>query len=340
MKLDKPLKYILMAFFAVIISKYLILWLLPPSSAPKVEEVVLVKQADKNTTVDEPQELNLTIDYRALEPKIASEYQKAQEDIRNYIDEALGEQKRSAYYNLSKDDGFLDWIFGYFTGYEMVWKKIKGYFGSDDNEIKLGSRAAVGRAELPGYDRTMQQIQSFTKNRTEDYYKNVIAITSEYLKEQTEALKQQGFKLVEIDTSQIPWSKYMVSTSADGFALLELTGVTGVSVFVGKFVGAKVATLLGPKVLNLIAAKTASVIAGKIAAAFSLIFAPIVDLAVNEGAKQLQYESTKKEFEEMIDIIFTEIQQEVETRVKETLQSVRSEIYRELNRETNIKASK
>ncbi len=43
----------------------------------------------------------------------------------------------TAKYNLSKEDGFLDWLFGWGTGYQMIWKKLKSYAGSEDNEIKL-----------------------------------------------------------------------------------------------------------------------------------------------------------------------------------------------------------
>ena len=329
-----------MAFFALAVSKYLVLWIFP-SSSPEIQASTMTRE--KNSTTVEtgmPSSIELTIDYKVLKPKVEEEYAKAQTDIDDYIDVSIQKQQQRAYYNLAKDDGFLDWIFGYFTGWKMMWKKIKGVFGSDDNEIKMVSDKFQHDVMKPGYDQTMHNIQTYTKNRTEDYYKTVITLTSEYLRDQTLALKEQGFNTVEIDVKQIPWNKYIVSSAADGFALLELSGVTSISVFVGKLVGGKVAALLGPKVLGLITVKTASVVAGKIAASFSLIFAPIVDIVINEGAKQLQYNTSKKEFETMIDIIFKEVQSDIGRHAGTTLQQVKNDIYAELNKHTTIKAVK
>ena len=338
MKLNKPFKYTLMALFAIVISKYLLLWWMPASSLPEKPATTPVE--NNTSSIFKPQEIKLTIDYSALKPKVEEEYVKAKSEIVAYIDEALGEQKQRAYYNLSKEDGFLDWIFGYFTGYKMMWKKIKGYFGSDDNEIKMVSDKFQSEVMYPGYDQTMRNIQSYVQNRTEDYYKTVITLTSEYLNTQTVRLKNRGFGTIKVDEQQIPWNKYIVTTSSDGFVLLELTGVTGVSVFLGKMVGGKVAALLGPKMLGFLSAKAASAVAGKIVASFSLLFAPIVDYAINEGSKAVQYEKTQKEFKGMIDETFEEMQRQVKKQALQILQDVKNDMYRELNTHTTVKAVK
>ena len=339
MTFNRILKYIFIAFTALVVSKYLILWLMP-SSVPFKNSTVVQEQNSTNKKLKIADKIELKIDYGILKPRIEEEYEKAQKDISLYIDESIQKQKETAYYNLSKNDGFLDWIFGYFTGWNMMWKKLKGLFGSDDNEIKMVSDKFQSDVINPDYDNTMYRIQAYIKNRTEDYYKTVITVTSKYLIDKTLTLKQQGYSNIEVDSSQVPWNNYIVSSSADGFALLELTGATGVSMFVGKLVGGKVAALLGPKVLGLITVKAAGVVAGKIAAAFSLLFAPIVDVALNEGAKKLQYSTTKNEFEAMIDLIFNEVQKDIAMYSEKTLQEIKNNIYVELNKNTIIKAIK
>jgi hypothetical protein len=338
-KTKKIFTYILSAMFAIIIAKWIILEFIP-SSVPVVAQDVNVTTKESIKQLIIPKEVTLTIDFLPIQDKIEEEYESVKKEIESYIAEEIHKQQQRSYYALSKDDGFLDWIFGYFTGYEMMWKKLKGYFGSDDNEVKLVSDKFQSEVINPGLETSIKNIQSYSANRIEDYYKTMVTITAKYLNEQTLALKQQGYTDIQVEQKSIPWEKYIVSSSADGFALIELAGITGISVMVGKLVGGKVAAMLGPKVLGLITAKTASVVAGKIAASFSLIFVPLVDLAINEASKQIQYDKTKKEFEEMIDDILSDMQKNTETKVHKTLMEVKNSIYKELNKETKIKAVK
>jgi hypothetical protein len=319
------------------VAKWVILEFVPSSQLPvETKEVRQIQVKTKPT----PKEVTLSIDFSPLQKDIESEYDSAKADIDRYIDEEIERQKRRSYNALTKDDGFLDWIFGYFTGYEMMWKKIKGMFGSDDNEVKLVSNRFQNEVINPGLDGCIQNIQDYSANRIEDYHKTMVTMTAKYLNEQTLKLKKEGYTKITVEQKSIPWEKYIVSTSADGFALVELAGVTGISVMAGKLVGGKVAALLGPKVLGLITAKTASVVAGKIAASFSLIFAPLVDLAINEGAKQIQYDKTRQEFEVMIDEIFYDMKKDTEEKVHHALIEVKNGIYTELNKQTRIKAEK
>jgi hypothetical protein len=108
----------------------------------------------------------------------------------------------------------------------------------------------------------------------------------------------------------------------------------------GKIVGAKIAALLGPKMLALLSAKTATIVAGKIASAFSLIFAPIVDLAMNEGTKMYKYNDTKKDFEQMIDNILKDNQDDLNYNTLQVLIETKNSIYTELNKQTIIKGVK
>ncbi len=338
----KKLKLLGMALIALFVSKYLVLWLLPPSSIQEIKTENKQHMTKNTSQTTEPikQEVELTIDYADLKNRVEREYQDVLNDIDQYTNEQINEQKGRAYYQISKEDGFLDWIFGYFTGYKMMWKKIKGLFGSDDNEVKMVSDKFQNDVIKPGLDATLENIQSYTSNRMEDYHKTVIVMTAEYLNAKTAEFKQQGYTDIKMEPKNIPWAKYIVSSSADGVVLLELTGVTSISIVAGKVVGSKVAALLGPKMLALLSAKTATVVAGKIAASFSLIFAPLVDIVINEASKQIQYDSTKKDFEDMIDDIFAGTQRDIERKTHDALLEVKNSIYKELNQQTKIKAVK
>lgn len=338
----KTMRYVFLFLISIIISKYLILWFLPISSAPtaSVEKKVQIPGEVSSSPEPDKKEVKLTIDYSGIKQKVESEYQTALNDIDGYINEQIDGQRDSAYYQLTKEDGFLDWIFGYFTGYKMMWKKIKGAFGSNDNEVKMVSDKFLSDVVNPNYNTMVPNIQSYSANRIDDYYKSIVTITSKYLNEKTADLKQQGYSNIKIEQASVPWSKYIVSISVDGLALFELTGVTSVSVLAGKVVGAKVAVLLGPKMLGLITAKSATVAAGKITASFSLIFAPLVDVAMNEASKQIQYDNTKKDFEKMIDNILKDSKKDIGHQVHAALREVKDTIYKELNKQTQIKANK
>jgi len=138
-KKSKFLKYLLILLFSVIIAKYLVLWFLPASKMPETTETASASATATKKTQPAPKEVTLNIDLAPLQEAIGREYELTQKDIHDYIKEQIERQRQSAYHNLTKDEGFLDWVFGWGTGYEMMYKKIKGAFGSDDNEVKMVS---------------------------------------------------------------------------------------------------------------------------------------------------------------------------------------------------------
>jgi len=332
----KTIKYVFIVLIAIMVSKYLILWYAPSSQVHPVP-------TPTNIPIQQPApkpDVELSIEYDNLKVKVEDEYNTALNEINGYTSEQINGHREKAYRRLTIDDGFLDWIFDYFTGYEMMWKKAKGVIGSEDNEIKLVSDKFQKDVIDPEYDIMIANIQSYSAHRIDDYYKKVIVITSEYINEQTTQLKLQGYSDMVIEQNSIPWNKHIASVSTDGVILLELTGVTTVGVITGKVVGGKVAALLGPKMLSLITAKTVTVVGAKIAALYSFILAPIVDIAVNEAAKQIQYDESKSDFEKMIDEILEEGKKSIDEQVRLALDETKNSIYDELNKQTLIKAKK
>ena len=88
------------------------------------------------------------------------------------------------------------------------------------------------------------------------------------------------------------------------------------------------------------AAKAATIIAGKVASAFGIIFAPIIDYTLNEAAKALQYDSTKKQFEDSIDDITSTLKEETKKEYHNQLLEIKNEITEELNKTISIKGKK
>ena len=337
-KKNKFVKYVFILLFSLIIAKYLVLWFLPASKAPQTSTPA--PTVTEKPAPELPQEVSLHIDLAPLQEAIGKEYEVTRKDVNDYIKEQIARQRENAYYQLTKDEGFLDWLFGWGTGYKMMWKKVKGAFGSNDNEVKMVSEKFKKEVISPNFSTMISNIQNYAANRTEDFYKSAVTHTSKYLNEKIEGFKKQGYTDIKVEPATVPWSKYIVTGGSDGFALLELTGMTGMSLVAGKFIGAKVATLLGPKMLGLIGTKTAGIVAGKVAAASSLLLAPLVDYLVNEGTKEVMYDKTEKEFKQVVDDILGSTQKEITTQVDNSLLEIKNDIFKEINKQIDIKAVK
>ena len=333
--MNKFIKYFIFALLAVVVAKWIILLL--PSNNKTINKTLNQTPTTQVIYKKEIKEVELSLDFEALKPKIEKEYELAQEDINNYIQEQINSQKEEAKYRLTKKDGFLDWLFGYFTGWKIMYKKVKGFFGSKDNEVKMVSDKFKKDVINPGLSDMYENINNYAKNRMEDYYKTVMTMTTDYINENIAKLKQKGYMDIKIDTTSLPWSQYIVARGGDVLAIAEIRGL-GMGAIIGKYVGSKVSAIIGPKLLGLVEAKTATIIAGKIASAFELFLAPILDYAANEAVKAVKYNDTKKDFEKIIDNIFNNIQSEVTYKIDEKLTEVKNQIYQELNKKVKIYA--
>ena len=337
--MKKFIKYVMFALMAIIVAKWIILFL--PSNHKTTTTKVTINQNPNPTTQishkKEIKEVELSLDFEALKPKIEREYELAEEDINKYIQETIDSQKEESKYELTKEDGFLDWLFDYFTGWKMMYKKVKGLFGSKDDEIKMVSDKFENEVINPGLNDMFENINSYAKNRMEDYYKNVITMTVDFINEKISKLKQEGYTDIKINTTSLPWGQYIVARGGDTLAIAEIGGL-GMGTMVGKYVGSKVAAIIGPKLLGIVGSKTAAIVAGKIASAFELFLAPIFDYAANESVKAIKYDKTKREFEGVIDNVFDNIQDEAINNADERLLKVKNQIYDELNKNVKIKA--
>lgn len=363
------IKYIIIAVFSIVIAKWILAFL--PSSvsneASIKDKVIKTKDIKQQKIIQE--NITLNLQFKHLEPKITQEYNNAQYDIEQYIKKELDSYKQECNYNLTKKDGFLDWIFGWGTGYQMVERKLRGYtenskirniadktvtkivgFFSDEKADELNSYLNQSNNEVEfvenkfksmvindnNLNSKISNIIDYSKNRMEDFSKSVINIVSNDIDSQINSLKQQyPNKNITIDTQGIPWGKYITQHTTS--IAVETSTFSGVGFVMGKIVGAKIGTILGPKVFSIVTAKTATIISGKIASAFSLVLAPIVDYLFNEGAKAIQYDSTKETFLQVIDETMDSVKFSINENMQSALDNVYSAMLKEINKNTSIK---
>ncbi|PRM94775.1 hypothetical protein CJ673_04230 [Aliarcobacter cryaerophilus] len=321
----KFLKYTLIAIFSIIIAKWLITLL--PSSYTE-------KDSFKVNKTEESKEIKIDISFRHLERPINDELKKAQKDIDKFTDQKINEFNDTAKYNLSKEDGFLDWLFGWSTGYQMIWKKLKSYAGSEDNEIKFVENKF--KEDVLNYENILKEINDYSKNRINDFYTTSLSIVLNDIEKKNIQLKEykSEYTFQDIENQNLPWVKYITQLGTDGFEVSTIVAST--------IIGKKVATVLGPKVLGVVLTKAVTtMIAGKVAFDVRrIIFALIIDYTLNEAAKALQYDSTKKQFEDSIDDIASTLKEETKKEYHNQLLEIKNEITEELNKTISIKGKK
>lgn len=322
------LRYLLIAIFSIIIAKWLITLL--PSSYTE-------KDSFKVSKIEELKEIKVDISFKHLEEPINIEFEKAKKDIDNYIEQKINDFNEIAKYNLSKKDGFLDWLFGWGPGYQMIWKKLKGYTGSEDNEIKFVEDKF--KADVLNYESILSEINEYSKNRINDFYKTTLSIVLTDIENKNIQLKEykNEYAFQDIENQNLPWGKYITQLGTNGF---EVSAIVASDLAISTIIGGKVATVLGPKVLGVVSAKAATIIAGKVASAVGIIFAPIIDYTLNEAAKALQYDNTKKQFEDSIDDIANTLKEETKKEYNHRLMEIKNEITEELNKTISIKGKK
>ena len=320
----KIIKYTIIAIFLIVVSKW-ILTLLPSSYS-------------NNGTIIEKTETSIKVEhtFKNLKGDIKKDFDNVEKDINSYIEDKIRELNKTAKYNLSKEDGFLDWFFGWPTGYKMVYYKVKGHIGFEDNEIKLVeekfSEIVFDENELKPI---LDDINSYSKMRIEDFYKSTFQKILKDIANKEEHIKE--YKIENIDSVNLPWGKYLTQLGTNSF---ELATAFGVGATVSAVIGAKVGTIIGPKVLGIVTAKVATVVAGKIATLSSLIFAPIVDYALNEGVKAFQIDDTRRDFENAIDDITQSVEKSVKDEYSNYILVLKKEIDEELDKTIILKGTK
>lgn len=253
-----------------------------------------------------------------LKSSIKKELDVVQYDINQFIKEKIEHLNRQSKYNLSKEDGFLDWYFSSETEYEIIKYKTIDIFGSEYNETHyIGENFSkiIFDEEI---NKILNDIDNYSRLRIEDFYKstfdkilNHIKFVKAYRKDHT---------IDNINNIDLVWGKYLIQISLDSYEYLTLFGNNKITF---KINGSKVLGIVTKKVLSKLS---------KRAPYIGTIFIFFSDYIINEGFKAIQIDDTRKDFEKAID----EITKSLEKSIKDEYDTY----FLEFRKEVDIELSK
>lgn len=253
-----------------------------------------------------------------LKSSIKKELDVVQYDINQFIKEKIEHLNRQSKYNLSKEDGFLDWYFSSETEYEIIKYKTIDIFGSEYNETHyIGENFSkiIFDEEI---NKILNDIDNYSRLRIEDFYKstfdkilNHIKLVKAYRKDHT---------IDNINNIDLVWGKYLIQISLDSYEYLTLFGNNKITF---KINGSKVLGIVTKKVLSKLS---------KRAPYIGAILMLLNDDIINEGFKAIQIDDTRKDFEKAID----DITKSFEIRIKDEYDTY----FLEFRKEVDIELSK
>lgn len=253
-----------------------------------------------------------------LKSSIKKELDVVQYDINQFIKEKIEHLNRQSKYNLSKEDGFLDWYFSSETEYEIIKYKTIDIFGSEYNETHyIGENFSkiIFDEEI---NKILNDIDNYSRLRIEDFYKstfdkilNHIKFVKAYRKDHT---------IDNINNIDLVWGKYLIQISLDSYEYLTLFGNNKITF---KINGSKVLGIVTKKVLSKLS---------KRAPYIRTIFIFFSDYIINEGFKAIQIDDTRKDFEKAIDEITKSLEKSIKAEYDTYFLEFRKEVDLELSK--------
>lgn len=253
-----------------------------------------------------------------LKSSIKKELDVVQYDINQFIKEKIEHLNRQSKYNLSKEDGFLDWYFSSETEYEIIKYKTIDIFGSEYNETHyIGENFSkiIFDEEI---NKILNDIDNYSRLRIEDFYKstfdkilNHIKFVKAYRKDHT---------IDNINNIDLVWGKYLIQISLDSYEYLTLFGNNKITF---KINGSKVLGIVTKKVLSKLS---------KRAPYIGTIFIFFSDDIINEGFKAIQIDDTRKDFEKAIDEITKSLEKSIKDEYDTYFLEFRKEVDLELSK--------
>lgn len=253
-----------------------------------------------------------------LKSSIKKELDVVQYDINQFIKEKIEHLNRQSKYNLSKEDGFLDWYFSSETEYEIIKYKTIDIFGSEYNETHyIGENFSkiIFDEEI---NKILNDIDNYSRLRIEDFYKstfdkilNHIKFVKAYRKDHT---------IDNINNIDLVWGKYLIQISLDSYEYLTLFGNNKITF---KINGSKVLGIVTKKVLSKLS---------KRAPYIGTIFIFFSDYIINEGFKAIQIDDTRKDFEKAIDEITKSLEKSIKAEYDTYFLEFRKEVDIELSK--------
>jgi len=188
-------------------------------------------------------------------------------------------------------------------------------------------------------------IDKYAQNKIKDFYLQTFVIIQNNINDQIKMLKSQGVKDIKVDTTQIPYAKYVTASMIDGYFVYQGLGVAGgalggAKIASSKVVASKAGSMAGSKVGSIVGSKIASLAASKVGAVVSFGIGIIVDIGLNEAVKQVKYDKTKKSFKKAIDKYVNQLYIEISNTQNQYLYDIKNSIITELNKQVTIKGIK
>ena len=310
------------------------------------------KQNHISKAVDDtiPESEVVVWDLSSSYPKIEAEYQKMSKDIERLRLEAENEIEIKMLYQLDREDGYLDWLYGWGTGYKMIGHWIGGETGISQNAqeyLAESFNSIVIKESNP--DLVIKKMQNRIRLRIEDYYRSILNIISKEISNLDATLKSKNMRAV-LNINELPWGKYLAQGAIDlGGADI---GITAVSVILMKLISNKAIAGSSLKIASLSVAKGSSIVATKSAISIlgakvvtiasskvvvfvsSLGFGAIMDYLFNKGYEEL---NRKDERERYIEIIRKIAHQDYGRAMKRYTDTILQNLYEEMKTQSKKK---
>ena len=253
-----------------------------------------------------------------LKSSIKKELDVVQYDINQFIKEKIEHLNRQSKYNLSKEDGFLDWYFSSETEYEIIKYKTIDIFGSEYNETHyIGENFSkiIFDEEI---NKILNDIDNYSRLRIEDFYKSTFDKILNHIKFVKASRKDHTID--NINNIDLVWGKYLIQISLDSYEYLTLFGNNKITFKIN-----------GSKVLGIVTKKVLSKLSNR-APYIGTILMLLNDDIINEGFKAIQIDDTRKDFEKAIDEITKSLEKSIKDEYDTYFLEFRKEVDLELSK--------
>jgi len=300
------------------------------SSKVSAEVKIEVKRTEESRQVE--------IAYHTLLPKAEKTLEKSDQEIAAYIDERLKIIESNMVYGLTREDGFLDWIYGWGTGWKIAGNAIFGCF-SDKDKVKMLVEKHFHElvTDSASMHAQITQINDFTKRRLDEFYVTVLDMVGKKTKVE---LHRTGISLERVEVTQIPWGKYAIQGVLDTGGLSAVgfgAGSLGSKVALGKIAGGKSASMISAKISSIVGAKVTSSVASIAVDVASLGIGIAVDYLFSEGYEALNRDEDEKKYRRIIhELVYGELAKSLHAYRKEVIDTAYGNIKEELAKKVKV----
>ncbi len=304
---------------------------------------------------------SVSVDFSILYTDIKDEFEQLKKDLNLYKKKQVRELADTMIYQLDREEGYLDWLYGWGTGWKMVGHSIWGWIDEEESAnayiSKYFKEMVIDRTSIELYN---QKVEIFAKQRIEDFYHSVLKKVEGEIIKKSDKLKSPEDNKVVVNAAVLPWGKYMgqstidigmlaatyVATSSAKGTLASTAAMSAAKAsstaaakdVAGKAAGAKVGSAISSKVASMVGAKVGSASISLVIDVATLGIGVLVDWLFNEGYEAIYREDDRKKYILLIENIVNQQIIPAYDRYLETLFSnIASELEEELHKQAVIR---